>query len=142
MSENPFSGVARIELQGESALRFLKVLPDRAEYQIIGLKSPVVKVLDYRPIGLKAIRRVLKGGDSKDFPLQFNTPAQVTMHTYKPSKRQIELHETDEEMPAYTLWIAIGIKDYIPVFDYVLKQIEPMADDKFAFLSIYQRPQN
>lgn len=140
MESNPiFSNTAQIEIQGDRVLRFVEVNHGQAEYQVIGFDDPVITVHDHRRAGLRAITQLLDTGDLNDFAPRFNVPAHVTISDQDPSHILIELHETNDPAPAHMLWIAIGIKDCIPVYDYVFEQLVPLDSKGFAFLALYQR---
>jgi hypothetical protein len=136
-----FSGVARVEIQGDRVLRFDDDLtPERARYSVIGFEETPVTIFDHRPAGLRAIKEVLATGDVDQFAPQFNVPSLVEVYSLPPSGLLIVLREAEVTEPAYTLWIAIGIGDMIPVYDYVLEKMEPYGDERFALLALYRRP--
>lgn len=136
-----FSGVARVEIQGDRVLRFDDDLtPERARYSVIGFEETPVTIFDHRPAGLRAIEEVLATGDVDRFAPQFSIPSQVDVFSMDPPGLRIVLHESKLVEPAYTLWIAIGIGDMIPVYDYVLEKMEPYGDERFALLALYRRP--
>ena len=140
MEGNPlFSNTAQIEIQGDRVLRFIEVNHEQAEYQVIGFDAPVITVRDHRRVGLRAITQLLDTGNLSDFAPRFNVPAYVTISDQDSSHILIELCETNDPAPAHMLWIAIGIKDCIPVYDYVFEQLVPLGSKGFAFLALYQR---
>jgi hypothetical protein len=140
MEGNPiFSNTARIEIQGNRVLRFVDADGGQAEYQVIGFDDPVITVRDRRRAGLRAIAQLLDTGDLYGFAPQFNVPAHVTISVQYPSHILVELCETDDPAPAHTLWIVAGIKDRIPVFDYLFERIAPLEDDGFSFFALYRR---
>jgi hypothetical protein len=142
MKENPiFSGACKVEMQGERALHFLAFSQDHILYRLIGFVDPGVKVLDYRPANLSAGLRYLQVGKARGFAARFNQPALLTIRNADPGDIQIELHSTKELSPPHTLWIAIGIFDLVPDYDYLFRYMETLEDGRSAFLSIYRRKQ-
>jgi hypothetical protein len=140
MEGNPiFSNTAQIEIQGDRVLRFTNANHRQAEYQVIGFDDPVITVRDHRRAGLRAIVQLLDTGNSCDFAPRFNAPAHVTISVQDPSHILIELRETNDPAPIHMLWIAVGIKDCIPVYDYVFERIVPLENDGFSFLTLYRR---
>jgi hypothetical protein len=140
MEGNPiFSNTAQIEIQGDRVLRFINANHGQAEYQVIGFDAPVITVRDHRRAGLRAIAQLLDTGNLNDFAPRFNAPAYVTISDQDSSHILIELRETNDPAPAHMLWIVVGIKDYVPVYDYIFERIVPLEDDSFSFLALYQR---
>jgi hypothetical protein len=140
MDSNPiFSNTAQVEIQGDRVLRLQGVNHGQAEYQVIGFDDPVVTIRDHRRAGLRAITQLLDTGNLYDFAPRFNIPAHVTISAQDSSHILVELCETNDPAPAHMLWIAVGIKDYIPVYDYVFERIVPLEDDSFSFLALYRR---
>ena len=139
MSDVIFIGPAQIEIQGDRVLRLMAPTNGYAEYQTIGFDAPIVLVRDYRPVGLRALDEVLETGDVDRFAPQFNAPAHVTISTPDSSQILIELRQTDDRGLAHMLWIAIGIEEYVPVYDYVFEHIVPLDDERFALLALYRR---
>ena len=139
MENTRFNGSSHIELQGERALTYLSKEQNYADYQVNGFNEPAILLRDYRPEGLKALDDILVTGKLETFAPKFNSPARVLIQDQDDSAILIELFETDEPDPDYRLWIAIGIRETIPVYDYVLDFLVPWEDDKFAFLGLYRR---
>jgi hypothetical protein len=135
-----FSNAAQVKIQGDRVLRLISIDRERAKYQVTGFSDPIITVFDYRLAGLRAIAQVLDTGEADGFAPQFNVPAHVTILNEGPARVLLELRETDDPSPAYMLWIAIGIEDTIPVYDYVFDYVEALDAKQFAFLSVYRRP--
>jgi len=139
MTETIFSGVAHIELQGDRALRLIDVYQDHADFEVIGFDEPRITLRDHRRVSLDALAKVLKAENVHLLALKLNTPAQANVQLQNSGDIAIELHETQAQDPAHRLWVAIGIQDRIPVYDYVFRQIAPLGDGRFAFLGLYRR---
>jgi hypothetical protein len=139
MGKTHFNGSAHVELQGERALTYLSREQNYAEYQVNGFDEPAILLRDYRPDGLAALDEILTTGKLETFAPKFNSPAQVLIQDQDSGDVLIELFETSVPDPDYRLWIAIGIRDHIPVYDYVLDFLVPWEDDNFAFLALYRR---
>jgi len=126
MENLSFSQSARVEIQGDRVLRFVALDKQKAEYKTIGFDNPTITIKDYRPIGLATMAQLLETGNLQEFAPRFNTPAYVEI-SVQDTDILVELHETDETTPLHTLWIAIGIEEYIPVYDYVFEHIAPLV---------------
>ncbi len=138
MNKSVFSGTAWVEIQGERVLRLVERYPDHSEYRVHGFQDPVI-IKDYRQATKRALANVMDlGRDVKEFAPHYNTPALVYIESDS-SGVSIKLQDTDEHDPQHRLWIAIGIQDSIPVYDYIFDRLAPMNEDGFAFLALYRR---
>lgn len=137
MNYFPFENTACVEIQGHRVLELVERWPAYAEYEVIGFHGTVI-IHDFRPDSLAALDSVL-AGDSVDFGESFSTPAYVVITFPEPQQIHIELHPTLDLRGTYTLWIAIGLEEYLPVLDYVFRKIEPFEDGGFAFIALYQQ---
>jgi len=133
-----FSGPAWVEIQGDRVLRFVALKDDHAEYEVIGFDDPII-VRDYRPVGLRAIRQLLKTEQLDEFAPKFNSPAEIKITESGLSQVKIDLRKTSDKDPANRLWIAIGIRDSIPVYHYLFERLVPLDNKGFAFLALYER---
>lgn len=134
-----FSGPAHVDIQGKRVLSFEPPVCNPVEYQVIGFDAPTITLRDYRVAGLLAIADVQLTRRAEAFATGFNVPAHVTILKQDNDNISIELRETENSDPPYRLWIAIGIRDEIPVYAYVFDVIAPLADDSFAFAALYCR---
>lgn len=131
---------AEIAIQGDHALRFVNCTQDRVIYDVIGFEKFAMTLIDYRKAGLMAIQMLLQTGKLFEFAPTFNSPAQVSVEQDDNGAILIELDDIGDEQPAQMLWIAIGIEDSIPVYDYIFELIAPLADRTFAFLALFNIP--
>jgi hypothetical protein len=76
----------------------------------------------------------------QNFAPIFNTPALVAIQEEESGEVIIELNEPFNPHPNKMLWIAIGIRDSLPVYEYLFERISPLADGSFAFLALLQIP--
>lgn len=122
MARPLFSNVARIEIEGVQALRLLERTGERATYRVGGFRQPII-VHDYRPAGDSLTQR----------------PAHVTI---EPAGDQllVQLRPTQKRDARYTLWIAVGLDEFVPQNDCVYDRFDFLDDDRFAFLALYKRP--
>ncbi|HOU14103.1 MAG TPA: hypothetical protein PKZ84_13405 [Anaerolineae bacterium] len=134
-----FSGPAHVEIQGKRVLSFEPPARNPVEYRVIGFDTPSITLHDYRVAGLKAIADVERTRSVATFATRFNIPAHVTIVKQDDTHIAIELRETENADPPYRLWIAIGIRDEIPVYAYLFDVIAPLEDDSFAFAALYCR---
>ncbi len=135
-----FSGTAQIEIQGKRVLEFISLDKSEAKFKTIGLFDPVVFIVDSRPAVHQAMKRILKTGEVETLAKYFNTPAHITISEVSDQKTIVQLEPTQEKHPKHMLWVAIGIGDDIPYYDYRNIQIEQMDDGSFALFSLYKRP--
>jgi hypothetical protein len=140
MSETIFTffDTVHIHVQGSEALLLKRRSGTVAEYNLIGFKQ-IVTIKDFRHHGLGAVEHYLSTGETRQFPQKFNTPALTKMIVYSPYDIQIELFDTQETDPKHRLWANVGSEGLIPVYDYLYRRIQPMKNDKFAFLALYLR---
>jgi len=140
MNEPIFSGSASIQLQGKRALRLRTTQNDYAEYEVIGFDHPAIILRDYRKRSRAALSNILEKSNPSTFAPEFNTPAIVTVRKKSQEQLLVELKETTETDPPDMLWIAIGIRNNLPVYDYHFRQIEALQKGRFALFSLYRRP--
>lgn len=133
-----FRESVHVELQGEQALTYIPQDDQVAKYRINGFEEPLVHIHDYRRIPLNALEQALKTGNLLSFSPIFNSPALMLIKPQETAELVIELHESDISDPDLRLWIAIGIRETIPVYDYLWNLIAPWGDDAFAFLALYR----
>lgn len=132
--------IAEIAIQGERVLRLIDYTQERAIYEIVGFIKPVITLIDHRPFGIRAIQNLLRTGDLLSFAPEFNVPARVGIQNADNDKILIELYDTDDHQATHMLWIVVGLRDSIPVYDYVFEIITPLEDDSFAFVALFAIP--
>ena len=138
MENQVFSGIALVALQGNRSLRFVNCTQDRAIYEIIGFEGANFTLIDYRAMGLQAIQNSLKTGNLASFASSFNIISQVDIWETEDRGLSIELSDTNNLTAEHVLWIAIGIGNSVPVYDYLLEYFSPLKQDHFAFLAVYK----
>jgi len=132
--------LAEIAIQGDQVLSFINCTQERAIYEVIGFDEPRIVLIDYRPHGINAIHELLETKNLHNFAPVFNTPALITLQEGDDGAILIELNEANESQPDKMLWIAIGSRDSIPLYDYLFEQINPLEDDRFAFIALFEIP--
>jgi len=137
MNKTIFSGTAQVEIQGDQVLRLVARGDQYAKYQVIGFDDPVT-ITDRRKNGLVAISRAIETKHLNEFASQFNAPAEISIKS-NASGIRINLRDTDDHAPVHKLWIAIGVQDRIPVYDYLFERLTPFGDTRFAFLALFAR---
>jgi len=138
MDNSIFEGTALVEIQGDRALRLVSLEPDCAEYRVLGFEEPI-SIHDYRRVSLDEIKRYQMTKQVADFATRFNAPAFVMLSERPTHETRIELYDTDDADPDYRLWAAIGLRDSIPVYEYLYDRISALDNDSFAFLALYRR---
>ena len=140
MKPKAFAQPAWMEFQGDYVFNLLQRYPDHAEFTLVGFGDDVV-IYDYRQTTRDAVDALLAGDlDELDFAPQFNQPAFVTIETFDQLPLVFTLTETNNPDPAYRFWVAIGIGDEIPAYDYGFMYTLPYKQSHNAFLSLYLRP--
>jgi hypothetical protein len=135
----PFLSVhAQVKMQGESLLRLVVFSPERAEYQLAGFNRPLVKVIDYRPASVEAMARVLSAGKNSQFLARFNLPARVALWAAYPREIRLELHETAQAEPPYTLHIAPGAPAAQPLYPCLFSHSTPPGSANRMLLLLYR----
>ncbi len=138
-----FDAPALITLEGNVAFRFVHKEQERATYLVAGFESgdKLVHVIDYRQAGLHAIDCVIETGNDALFAKEFSAPAWVTI-TESENGVEIKLLDLDSDIdPELMLWIATGIEEPIPDYEYLFLLIEPFWENSYSLVSIfnYQR---
>lgn len=132
-------GTASVTIQGPRVLRFLSRERDHAVYDVIGFEEKVF-VYDYRSQGLEAIQRLLETDDCEQFAYKFNTPAYVVIEQQSEDRLVITLQDTYATQPPNMLWIAIGLKGNLPLYDYLFDYVIPFDHNSLAVIALYKRP--
>jgi hypothetical protein len=142
MSEKLFSGPSMISIQGEKVLKILNINGEYSEYQVFGFNNPQVRIKDFRKDLLNKAATVLESEHDYGFAKDFNSPAyiEITKNRNGCESLDIELYQPNEQYPQHMLWIAIGMENEIPIYDYVFMENNKLEKDKIAFISIYRRP--
>ena len=140
MNQAVFSGPAQVEIQGTSVLEFIALDNNQVEFEVIGLTNPVIRILDSRPKIRKTMRQILQDGKVEKMADEFNTPARVTISPTNNGKMIVKLEPTRSTRPLHMLWVAIGIGEDIPYYDYKKVEIQKMKGKRYAMFSLYKRP--
>ena len=135
MTEMIFSGPIMVEVQGSRALRLREQHQDFIEYSVLGFEDQVI-IYDFRQYGLKAIDEILDSNKTKSFPGVFNNPAHLTMYDLEDSEPMIiELRDTNQQV-SHLLWIAIGLEQEIPIYEYDVGLVQWIDDSRVALLML------
>ncbi len=126
---------ALVEIQGDKVLHYVEMQKDYALYQVIGFSSPPIQIMDYRAESNAGLKKILEGEDVYTFPSVFNRPATVKI-IEEEAQITVELSEAQGQ-PDHFLWVAVGMKDSIPVYDYKFRKLEFMDDNLFALFSLF-----
>ena len=121
---------AQISLQTERELRVLERECDHTVFEVVGFPHQV-RLHDYRPIPTSLT------STSKPYH-PFESPALVTIVQQANQIVDIELRPTDRKTITHTLWIAVGVDEFIPPHDTLFDQIDFVEDDRFAFLMLFK----
>ena len=132
--------IAEIAIQGDQVLSFVNCTQERAIYEVIGFDEPKIIIVDYRQKPIQAVYKLLEAGDTHQFAPIFNNPALLTIQEDVDGTLLVELNESKSLLPDKMFWIAIGIQDSIPVYDYLFERIAPITEDSFAFVALFEIP--
>lgn len=140
MNNTIFSGTAQVEIQGPRVLEFVSLNNAQAEFEVIGLSDPKIRLVDSRPKIRQTMREILQTGKVETLAGYFNTPARVTILPAEGGKMIVRLEKTRAKKPRHMLWVAIGIGEEIPYYQYKKVEIQQMKDKNYALFSLYKRP--
>lgn len=136
MIHHIFSGCVQVEIQGPKVLRLLQRTIKFAEYEVVGFEDKVL-IQDTRSRGLQAIDYLESSGDSSYFPEEFSSPAYAQIVRDNKGKLRIHLSDSFDSDLDFILWIAIGISNEIPLYDYQHQWIEYFDQDTIGMISIF-----
>lgn len=140
MNKVIFSGTAQVEIQGEQVFDFISLDKNQAEFEVIGITDPVIRVIDRRAGVWRKMKEILKTEKVEQLADYFNCPARVTILPPETGQMTVRLEKTQAKKPRHMLWVAIGIGEDIPMYDYKKVEIQQMEDGNYALFSLYKRP--
>lgn len=132
--------LAEIAIQGDQVLSLVNCTQERAVYEVIGFDEPKIVIVDYRQKPIRALCELLETGNIRNFAPIFNSPSMITIQEDADDTVLIELSESNGLIPDKMFWIAIGIRDSIPVYDYHFEWIVPISEEAFAFIALFDIP--
>jgi hypothetical protein len=140
MNDIFFSGTAAVEIQGPCVLEFVSLDSTQAQFDIIGITDPKIRVVDLRPTVLHKMKEILKTDKLEQLAYFFNRPARVTILPSVSGQMVVRLEKTRAKNPHHMLWVAIGIEGDIPLYDYKRVQMQELGNNLYAFFAVYKRP--
>jgi hypothetical protein len=142
MEETIFSGNAAVEIQGPRVLEFVSINENQAEFDVIGLSEPKIRLIDSRPTVCQTMQNILdQRAKVETLADEFNKPARVTILPVENGQMTVRLEKTRAWKPRFMLWVAIGIGEEIPYYNFKRLIIQPLVDQTIALFSLYKRPQ-
>ena len=132
--------LAEIAIQGDQVLSFVNCTQERAVYEVVGFDEPKIVIVDYRQKPIRAVYELLETGELHNFAPIFNNPALISVKEDNEGTLLVELNEANGILPDKVFWIAIGIRDSIPVYNYLFERIAPLTEDAFAFIALFDIP--
>lgn len=138
MIQHIFSGHVQVEIQGPKVLRLLQRTMQYAKYEVVGFEEKVA-IQDSRVEGLQAIDYLEASGDATYFPDAFSSPAYAQIFSDENNVLQIHLSDTNDGEPGHILWIAIGISDEIPFYDYEFQWIELIDPNTIGMITVFSK---
>jgi hypothetical protein len=140
MKDNSASVTTQVEIQGEYVLDFISLDKNQAEFEVIGITDPVIRVIDLRAGVRRKMKEILKTNKVEQLADHFNHPARITILPPQAGQMIVRLEKTQAKKPRHMLWMAIGIGDDIPMYDYKKIEIRQMEDGNYALFALYKRP--
>lgn len=142
MSEITFSGTAQIEIQGPRVLQFLTLNKTQAEFEMIGMDEPKIKFIDSRPAVCRKMKEILKTEKTEELAEYFNRPARITIHPAESGQIVVKLEKTRAKTPRHMLWVAVGMEDDVPFYDFKSFEMREISENRYALFSLYKRPKH
>lgn len=135
-----FTLSSHIEIQGDQVFDLLEWDKNHATYRVVGFKAPIITIVDYRREIIQKLSESLKRNNLAPFAYEFSSTAQLEVAETETGNLHIKLFPSQDKMPKHMLWIAIGIDDAIPVYSYLIREVQPINESKYALFSLYERP--
>lgn len=136
MKKRIFTGDVQVEIQGHRVLRLSHQSPSYAEYEVIGFEGQIF-LRDFRPSALDALDYLVKTNDERFIADALSQPAYALIWSDESDRILIELKDSDQEAPTFFLWVAVGLVDEIPAYDYQLEFYNFFDEHTFAFVSVF-----
>lgn len=147
MGDICFESDVAIFLQGETgAIELLNCSNEFIEFSVIGNKF---KIVDYRKSIVKSANKM---NSMENSVLEFAH----FLHVFQKSSH-VKVFKSDDDEYDYVavltdgndglddskhaFWIAVGIGEEIPLYDYEILSVFKSGEDSFSLASIYNRPQ-
>lgn len=135
-----FSSSAAIKIQGSHVLRLLPQNSDFIDFRIVGFDD-VILVNDYRETTRHSVEQAIITGEPQLITKQFNKPADISIERIEENSLRVILEESHQNNPEYMMWINVGLKGSLPIYDYVYHRITPIENNgEFALFALYRRP--
>lgn len=139
MHDFVFTGTAQVEIQGPRVLEFVALQDKQVEFKVIGLTNPTIKLLDSRPAVRRKMKEILKTEKVEELAEYFNRPARITILPPESGQQVVLLQKTRAKKPHHMLWVAIGVGDDIPFYDFKVFDMQEMTESSYALFSLYKR---
>jgi hypothetical protein len=140
MNDSIFSGTAQVEIQGPRVLEFVSINEKQAEFEVIGISGPKIKLIDSRPAVRRKMEEILKTEKVEQLADYFNRPARVTILPPESGEMIVRLEKTRAKKPRHMLWVAVGIGEDIPIYDFKQFDMQEIGKNRYALFSLYKRP--
>jgi len=137
MMNHIFEGTVQVDVQGSKALICKDIQQSTVILEIVGFEAPKVLLIDQRDGIRQALEDYFENGDPANFLDLFNAPADISVDENEDQDLVVKLLPPSSNQIIYTMWVAVGIEDHIPAYDYLHWQITPKSDLPHAIWSIY-----
>jgi hypothetical protein len=131
-----FCGNAQVEIQGDHILRYMMLSQGQAKYQLPTRDGAIITILDSRPVGLQAVRRVFETGRLDGLLHRFNAPANIAITSCEEDNLRILISDSYDNAPHFKLWIAIGEQESLPDYPYYFHHSVRLDDHQMALLAL------
>jgi len=136
-----FEGTVQVEVQGNKALICKDIDVSIVTLEVIGFEAPKILLIDQRDGVSQALENYFENGDPTHFLYLFNSPADISVDENDDQDIVVKLLPPSSNDLLYTMWVAVGVEDHIPAYDYLHWQITPKSDLPHAIWSIYANEQ-
>lgn len=140
MNYNIFSGPAQVEIQGEIALNFISLNESQAQFEVIGITQPKIRFVDHRAAVRRKMKEVLITDKVEQLAEYINCPANITIFPPENGEIVVRLEKTRSKKPRYMLWVAVGIKGDIPLYNYKRIEMQELEENIYSLFTLYKRP--
>jgi hypothetical protein len=132
-----YFGRVNVYLYGEKALMFLEGNTVIPTFQVNGFSDPSIFIEDNRQGIPQAVEAYFSTRSPEEFYPLFNRPATAIINQCENGNIIIQLTDAEDEEITDYLWIAVGITDEIPAYDYLLWKIVSQDSGKYAIFAIF-----
>jgi hypothetical protein len=133
-----FENIVFVEAQGEHVFDLLDYGPNQAHYKVIGFNTPSLFITDFRKNVNKYLEKCIANNDYSRFAYTFSQPAKLCIKVDSKNDYWIELNDSDVTIPAYILWIVVGMSGEIPIYSCEIQEIQSNQENTSSGMLLYK----